>query len=208
MTKRCPVCRETKSAAQFYRDRSKNDGCSSQCKLCVAKYRQREDVKARLREYNHAYLQSDRGKARKLAHKKSPKGIATARAYNNSERGKDSRLRYNQKETAQALRRAYYLRTSHKRIQYQREYKAGFTQLFWEAAWKIQNGACAICLKKLESTGRGTNCAAADHCHATNTPRGILCQRCNLGLGIFSDNPHLLRAAIVYIEDPPLSLLV
>lgn len=39
-----------------------------------------------------------------------------------------------------------------------------------------------------------------DHCHSTNTRRGLLCGDCNKGLGMFRDNPALLRAAAAYIE--------
>ena len=38
-----------------------------------------------------------------------------------------------------------------------------------------------------------------DHCHSTNTYRGILCASCNRGLGCFKDNPTLLCRAIKYL---------
>ncbi len=33
---------------------------------------------------------------------------------------------------------------------------------------------------------------SADHCHTTNKPRGLLCVRCNAGLGYFKDNSEHL----------------
>jgi hypothetical protein len=41
---------------------------------------------------------------------------------------------------------------------------------------------------------------AIDHDHASGWVRGALCNRCNLGLGHFRDNPKLLRYAALYLE--------
>lgn len=38
-----------------------------------------------------------------------------------------------------------------------------------------------------------------DHDHKRNIIRGLLCSRCNLGLGHFRDDPQLLEFARLYI---------
>lgn len=38
-----------------------------------------------------------------------------------------------------------------------------------------------------------------DHCHKTNTIRGMLCNHCNRGLGHFRDDPDLLEFARIYL---------
>lgn len=38
-----------------------------------------------------------------------------------------------------------------------------------------------------------------DHCHKTNTIRGMLCNHCNKGLGHFRDDPNLLEFARIYL---------
>lgn len=39
-----------------------------------------------------------------------------------------------------------------------------------------------------------------DHCHSTNQFRGILCRKCNPGLGCFNDDIRLLKKAIKYLS--------
>ena len=59
-----------------------------------------------------------------------------------------------------------------------------------------QMGLCGICGKKL---GEGRS-VAVDHDHKTDTVRGVLCNKCNAGLGFFEDNPGNLLAAIFYLR--------
>lgn len=65
-----------------------------------------------------------------------------------------------------------------------------------------QNNSCAICLEELVtdlSRDNYTHKAVIDHCHNTNKVRGILCARCNQALGLFRDNPNIIRNAIKYL---------
>jgi len=59
-----------------------------------------------------------------------------------------------------------------------------------------QGFACSIC-RNLFDNPRSTH---LDHCHTTNQIRGILCNRCNHGIGQFKDSPELLRFAAIYLE--------
>lgn len=60
-----------------------------------------------------------------------------------------------------------------------------------------QNHSCKICGIQ-EPMGYGWH---VDHCHETNKVRGILCQKCNQGIGLFSDKVETLQKAIQYLED-------
>jgi recombination endonuclease VII len=59
---------------------------------------------------------------------------------------------------------------------------------------KRQGGACAICKKK-----PGRRRLAVDHCHSTHWVRGLLCSKCNTGLGQFDDDVPRMLAAIAYL---------
>lgn len=59
-----------------------------------------------------------------------------------------------------------------------------------------QKGLCLIC-EQLDTSGKRL---AVDHHHDTGLVRGLLCARCNLGLGYFTDDPERLRRAAAYLE--------
>ena len=58
-----------------------------------------------------------------------------------------------------------------------------------------QDGRCAICKKELHGAQRGY----VDHDHKTMVVRGLLCNRCNLGIGMFFDDISILKSAISYL---------
>lgn len=75
--------------------------------------------------------------------------------------------------------------------------KYGITELEWNALFEAQDSRCAIC-KATEPRGMGWH---TDHDHETEIVRGILCNNCNVGLGLFKDNPELLIAASKYLGE-------
>lgn len=74
------------------------------------------------------------------------------------------------------------------------KYTYGITLAKYEQILTAQNGACGIC-------GRITSKALhVDHDHETGKIRGLLCNRCNLGLGLFDDSALVLLRASRYMS--------
>lgn len=59
---------------------------------------------------------------------------------------------------------------------------------------KDQGGVCAICGKPDRRR------LSVDHDHDTGAVRGLLCSRCNSGIGFMDDDLTRLRAAVRYLE--------
>lgn len=77
------------------------------------------------------------------------------------------------------------------------KYYYGVSLAEYNAMVGQQGGCCAVC--NTDKPG-GLGCWDVDHCHDTNTVRGLLCHRCNLGLGQFKHDTRLLQAAIDYLK--------
>jgi hypothetical protein len=89
-------------------------------------------------------------------------------------------------------RHSVYVRKTKLRAEY------GLTLDQHAALFAAQNGLCAIC----GSEPHETQGLAVDHCHQTGDVRGLLCHKCNRGIGYFKDSPERLRAAAEYLSTP------
>jgi hypothetical protein len=61
----------------------------------------------------------------------------------------------------------------------------------YQSLYEMQFGKCAIC--SLEDK------LYVDHCHKTGDVRGLLCNKCNSGIGFLNDDPTLLNNAYKYL---------
>ena len=75
-----------------------------------------------------------------------------------------------------------------------RLYRYGITTEQVKILWVKQNKQCTICGTSLEIEQ-----ICVDHDHVTQKFRGIICRKCNLGLGHFCDNPYSLLRAYEYL---------
>lgn len=72
----------------------------------------------------------------------------------------------------------------------------GMAPSAWNGMLVAQGGACAIC-GTAKPGGRGQ--FHTDHDHETGKVRGLLCTRCNVGLGMFEENYDILSRVVQYL---------
>ena len=71
--------------------------------------------------------------------------------------------------------------------------KYGISRTDYDALFERQGGVCAICRKPSKER------LCVDHCHVTGMIRGLLCRKCNFGLGSLCDDQRALVAALAYL---------
>lgn len=72
---------------------------------------------------------------------------------------------------------------------------------YYNAKLKEQGGVCAGCGRNYKVLWRGKEAEMAlDHDHKTGSPRGVLCIKCNRGLGLMEDNVQALQNLIQYLH--------
>jgi len=76
----------------------------------------------------------------------------------------------------------------------------GITVEDYQRMMADQGSRCAIC-RNPESGKRGERGfpLSVDHCHKTGKVRGLLCSKCNLGIGNFNDDIAILEASVKYL---------
>ena len=100
--------------------------------------------------------------------------------------------------------REYRKRTPeiHKRISLKKDF--GITLEYYYELLEEQNYVCAIC-KQPETLWNKKHhkpqSLSVDHCHKTGKIRGLLCNNCNHGLGLFKEKPKTFESALVYLTN-------
>lgn len=81
---------------------------------------------------------------------------------------------------------------------YERKRRYGLSKEQYLSMIEQQGGKCAIC----ETTEPSSAYAAlyVDQDHSTGDIRGLLCWRCNIGIGYLKDDIALLQASIDYLK--------
>jgi hypothetical protein len=95
--------------------------------------------------------------------------------------------------------KAWRLKNRAQRLEKMREIhlrnKFGLTPCEYDRILESQGGVCALC----ECPPTPGISLHVDHDHGTGEIRGLLCVRCNNALGLFREDPDLLRRAARYV---------
>ena len=94
--------------------------------------------------------------------------------------------------------RAYSIKHAHSEKGQSTYYKRmyGITKIQYDALMTQQGGVCAICGKTNPSERK----LSVDHNHTTGKVRGLLCNQCNVMLGLGGESICQLKSAIKYLE--------
>lgn len=114
------------------------------------------------------------------------------------------------KKKMKKYNKVYHKRNAERERKYRREHKEELRAWQFKNSYGVsleqidkillgQNHQCPICGEPLRDGGASGR--HIDHDHKTNRIRGILCSRCNLGLGLFRDNSKFLANAAKYLEN-------
>ena len=168
--KLCKKCGNKKPATMFSRSRANADGLNSRCKPCDS------DHQKEYRERDPAgYLARVRQRALKYRRKHPERVRANWKKWR--ARGRDTIVNGD-------LRRTF-----------------GISLADYNAMLKAQGGTCAICRRPetFKLAGKARPRLSVDHDHQTGKIRGLLCHKCNRGLGNFEDDVKRLLAAGAYL---------
>lgn len=124
-----------------------------------------------LSEYHHSIKNKEYGKSYPDSFCKSCKSVKTKKWCQDN---KQKFIRYNIKSK---LKNRY-----------------GMTMDEYDAMVTAQNNLCAIC-----NQPQARRNLAVDHCHQTNRVRGLLCDKCNLALGMINENLDIVEGIKRYL---------
>jgi hypothetical protein len=171
MSKFCTKCCEYKVLHDFSKRKLSKDGLDLWCKPCKSRY---EKGKSFTADYTGS-------KSCTTCKIEKPK-IEFHRDHRISD-GLESRCKpCNDKRARKNELNRYY----------------GLTEQDYELIKDKQNNGCAICGSNVSDSLHRR--LSVDHCHKTKKVRGLLCTKCNNGIGNFNDDILLLKNAIKYLE--------
>jgi hypothetical protein len=113
---------------------------------------------------------------------------------NNSEKAKEWVM--NNKDKRKIIDKNYKSNNKEKVISYKLKKNYGITLAQYNEMLTNQNNSCLICNTNQNELSKKL---VVDHDHLTGKVRGLLCDKCNRGLGHFNDNIETLIQAIKYL---------
>lgn len=76
----------------------------------------------------------------------------------------------------------------------------GITEQQYDGMMLSQEGKCAICGHPPDASSKYFKKLVVDHSHKTYKTRGLLCRKCNSGIGLLHDDLKLVQRALDYLK--------
>lgn len=181
MNKVCSRCKESKSTTDFYNSKHEKDGKHHSCKECARRssreswYKANQPSKDKRLTRRKKWLAANPEKVKELNRKRYADPVIRLKH-------KDSRLKYRYNITLEQYNKMY----------------------------EDQKGVCQICNEPETYLDQFKNpkALAVDHDHSCcpeetscgECVRGLICQNCNLLLGVAKDNISLLLNSAAYLN--------
>ena len=168
--KTCNKCQSTKEYSQFSKHPTISDGYYNQCKSCRLKARKKRESE----RFNPDFS-----------------GSKTCKKCNESKLKHNFLLNKSSKDGFNG-----WCKRCTKDSTIKNKYSISLED--YKSILNSQNNKCAICSTSIP--GGPSNKFVIDHCHKTNKVRGLLCNRCNTGLGKLGDTVESLERALEYLK--------
>lgn len=187
--KTCRKCEVEKALTEFYATGKVGGGLCNTCKVCMCadskKYCAKNPEKVKEKGRRYRALNSERAKEDGRKYRAA-----------NPERVKEYSKKY-RAENPEKLKednKKYRAANREKLLSLGKEKKYGVSAKDVEQMNLTQGGACAIC--KVVPKKR----LHIDHDHSSGKVRALLCNNCNLALGLLKDSSIVAHAAAGYLD--------
>lgn len=175
-----------KSLSEFHKHSGRKDGLQNYCKVC----------KSEMDKTSHKKHRKQHLLQRKKFRQENPEKIkAQKQKYREENQEKENKRIQkwinNNRERHDQNKKDWFMKT-----------KYGITLNEYLQMLESQNHLCAICNNpetRKDRTGK-VHELVIDHDHITNKVRGLLCSKCNSGIGMLKDNISILDKAILYLK--------
>jgi hypothetical protein len=176
-TKKCTTCKIVYPLSEYRKDSSRSNGIHPTCNNCN-------------KEIQRRWYKKNKEKAKKnsLANYEKKKDIINA---------KRKKKRADNPEEVRSKARKSYNPIVSKVSSWK---NAGIKNMTYELYLKMvsqQNDCCAICSDHRDTMKRNLD---VDHDHITGKVRGLLCSKCNTGIGKLKESIDILEKAINYLK--------
>lgn len=189
--KTCKECKIEKKLSDFHKHSGCLYGVRPICKECRIKQQiEYQKNNPKYKEYQKKHYKENKEYYKEQSKKNRPKKN-NAR---NIRYAEDAEFRLATIKKSKEYRQ----RNPNKKKEHELRTKYNMTFEDFEKLKKDQSNSCAIC--GFKNDGNKAFFPFIDHCHSTNKVRGLLCSKCNFGIGHFNDDIDLLKKAIRYLE--------